>query len=199
MIKYRDDPDSLVPGSLEIVAVSGPRFDRRPTEVGWSGDSWLACGVGAGPRAAPCIERVVNAVSTHARPSARQIGPRQSLAQTYTQDDRPMCTQQPEHAHVLSSVIRQIRRTPQSRSDFNRSRCATSSYSGIAVRCSQSLWRWHYHRIAGHRYRANPCQRPAIQRRPGIQSDRLIGHDRALEGGGGSQGRRTSDLPEHVR
>ena len=47
------------------------RIGRAPTETGWLGDSWLACGVGAGPRAAPCIERGVTTLSTPARHSTR--------------------------------------------------------------------------------------------------------------------------------
>ena len=50
------------------------KISRAPTETGWLDDSWLACGVGAGPRAAPCIERVVTTLSTCPQHSTRQFG-----------------------------------------------------------------------------------------------------------------------------
>src|SRR5580765_737309 len=39
----------------------------------------------------------------------------------------------------------------------------------------------HHDSFVGQRHRADPCQCPAVQRGPGIQSDRLIRHDGALE------------------
>src|SRR5687767_13152782 len=40
-------------GTSRIVAMRGPEDGPLPTESGWSGDSWLACGVRAGPQGRP--------------------------------------------------------------------------------------------------------------------------------------------------
>jgi hypothetical protein len=46
--------DGVLGEGIVAGARSGPTADQPG---GWPGDSWLACGVGRGPRAVPCIER----------------------------------------------------------------------------------------------------------------------------------------------
>ena len=68
----------------------------------------------------------------------------------------------------------------------------------FAVLLCQPSWGRRGDDIAVQRDRANPGQRPAIQRGTGQQRDGLIGHDGSLENRGRPQGRGTAHLPIDV-
>ena len=69
------------------------RIGRVPTEVGWSGDSGLASGVGAEPQAAPCIKRVLNASSLIAGTKQDKLhdSHRDSPGRVTATDSKPAC------------------------------------------------------------------------------------------------------------